>query len=49
MEVQHQRAFADAPVGHTAIDLTLETRGRDHLQEILACLEEISAHVEKLP
>ncbi len=48
MEVQHQRAFADAPVGHTAIDLTLETRGRDHLDEILRCLEEISANVEKL-
>lgn len=48
LEVQHQRAFADAPVGHTAIDLTLETRGSDHLQDILRCLEEISANVEKL-
>lgn len=39
MEVQHQRAFADAPVGRTAVELTLETRGREHMTEILGCLK----------
>ncbi len=48
MEVQHQRAFATAEVGQTAIELTLETRGRDHLDEILKSLEEICASVETL-
>jgi len=48
IEVQHHRAFAAAPVGHTAIELTLETRGKDHLGEIIAALEEASANVETL-
>jgi len=48
MEVQHHRAFAAAPVGHTAIELTLETRGKDHLGEIIAALEEACATVEML-
>lgn len=48
MEIQHQRAFANAPVGRTSIELTLETRGKDHLAEILNCLKEISVGVETL-
>ncbi len=48
MEVQHQRAFANAPVGRTGVELTLETRGKDHLEEILSCLQSVCANVVTL-
>lgn len=48
LEVQHHRAFAEGPVGYTQIDLTLETRGREHLDEILDALERLNVALEKL-
>lgn len=48
MEVEHQRAFFHGPVGQTSIDLTLETRGADHAAEIVKCLREANAVVERL-
>lgn len=38
LEVHHERAFAAGPVGTTAVRFTLETRGRDHVDEVLARL-----------
>ncbi|TVP78190.1 MAG: threonine ammonia-lyase [Gemmatimonadales bacterium] len=35
LEVVHQRAFADISVGEVEIIMHLETRGRDHVEEIL--------------
>jgi threonine dehydratase len=48
IEVQHHRAFAEGPVGSTAIELTIETRGRDHLNEILKSLQSQHVELEKL-
>jgi threonine dehydratase len=38
LEVQHERAFSSAAVGETAIDLTIETRGEDHIRCLLDAL-----------
>ncbi len=40
MEVYHNRSFMNAPMGKTFLDITLETRGTDHLQEITDALKE---------
>jgi threonine dehydratase len=39
LEVHHERAFSAGPVGTTAVRFTLETRGRDHVEEVTARLE----------
>jgi threonine dehydratase len=38
LESAHSRAFADISVGEVAIALTLETRGREHVDELVAAL-----------
>jgi threonine dehydratase len=38
LEVAHQRAFADISVGDVEIVMHLETRGRDHVEEIIRAL-----------
>lgn len=48
LEVEHHRAFTAGPVGSTQIELTLETRGKEHLTEILHALEQIGVGLEKL-
>jgi threonine dehydratase len=40
LEVAHQRAFADITVGDVEIVMHLETRGRDHVDEIIRTLGE---------
>jgi threonine dehydratase len=35
LEVHHERAFASGPVGMTAMRFTLETRGREHVEEVI--------------
>ena len=40
MEIVHRRAFADISVGDVEIVLHLETRGREHVTEIEACMVE---------
>ena len=40
LEVSHSRAFANISMRDVEIDLHLETRGRDHVAEIVAILEE---------
>lgn len=39
LEISHRRAFADISVGDVEIVLHLETRGRDHVEEIIGTLE----------
>lgn len=39
IEVDHQRLFADVPAKRADIDVTLETRDAEHVQEITAALE----------
>jgi threonine dehydratase len=47
LEVTHNRAFSDLDVGGVEIDLILETRGRDHVEQLLDVLrkDDIEAEV----
>jgi threonine dehydratase len=40
LEVEHNRAVADLEVGGVEIDLTLETRGREQIEQLLQVLRE---------
>jgi threonine dehydratase len=40
LEIVHSRAFSEAKVGETAIDLVIETRGPDHIEEMERALTE---------
>jgi threonine dehydratase len=46
LEVVHQRAFADISMGEVEIIMHLETRGRDHLEEVLRALRAAGTRVE---
>ena len=48
VEVYHNRSFFDAPLGKTYLDLTLETRGRDHIEEVAAALRRMGYKVEAI-
>lgn len=39
-EVSHQRAFTDLPVRHVRIEITVSIRGQEHLDRVLAALNE---------
>lgn len=39
LEVRHQRAFVELGLGEVDIELTLETRGRSHVDEIIRFIE----------
>jgi threonine dehydratase len=39
LEVHHIRAFLEGAIGDTEIELTLETRGPDHIETLLAALK----------
>jgi threonine dehydratase len=47
IEVHHTRAFASR-LGDTILQLTLETRGPEHAEEILKALRERGYAVEQL-
>lgn len=38
LEINHDRAFASVELGETLVELVLETRGREHLEEVTARL-----------
>jgi threonine dehydratase len=38
-EVHHQRAFADLPLQTVEIEFVLQTRGREHIDELIAALD----------
>jgi threonine dehydratase len=40
LEVSHQRLLLDVPAKGVSLDVTVETRGRDHTHAILAALEQ---------
>jgi threonine dehydratase len=46
LDIHHRRGFADISVGDVEIVLQLETRGRDHVREIIQALEERGLQVE---
>jgi len=39
LEVHHERAFLKGPIGDTEIELTLDTRGASHSEQLLAALK----------
>lgn len=47
LEIGHRRAFADIRVGDVGIVMHLETRGRDHVREIVRLLEAEGLTVEE--
>lgn len=40
LEVQHHRFFGNAPIGEIGVSITIETRNREHIEEIKALLSE---------
>lgn len=48
LEVAHQREFADITVGEVEIVMHLETRGRDHVEELLMQLRALGIRVEEI-
>lgn len=47
LEIAHRRAFADIRVGDVEIVMHLETRGRDHVEEIVGLLQAEGLRVEE--
>lgn len=47
LEIYHRRAFADLSVGEVEIVMHLESRGREHVEEIIRHLEDAGHRVEE--
>lgn len=47
LEIGHRRAFADITVGDVEIVMHLETRGKEHVEEIVAALEGLGHSVRE--
>jgi threonine dehydratase len=45
IEVRHERAFASAPSSETEVEFVLETRGAEHLRDVVAALGATGHHV----
>jgi threonine dehydratase len=48
LEVEHNRAFSNLEVGGVEIDLTLEARGHDHVNQLLEALREDGIEAQRL-
>jgi threonine dehydratase len=48
LEVTHNRAFANLEVGGVEVDMILETRGRDHVEQLLKVLREDDIIAEEM-
>ena len=48
LEVFHNRAFSRVDLGETAVDVTLETRGAEHIAELMPLLDEGGYEHERL-
>ncbi len=48
LHIEHTRAFGDIAVGKVAIEMKIETRGREHVGEIVAQLRELGHRVEEV-
>ncbi len=48
LEVAHQRAFADISVGDVEIVIHLETRGREHVEEVIELIRSTGTRVEEV-
>lgn len=45
LHIEHERAFSRGPLGVTQIEVTLETRGHEHIKEIVTGLESAGINV----
>ncbi len=48
LHIEHTRAFGDIAVGKVAIEMKIETRGREHVAGIVAELRELGHRVEEV-
>ena len=48
VETSYHRAFYGASLGHTVIDLTMETRGREHADELTQALSDAGYNHERI-
>jgi threonine dehydratase len=48
LEVRHNRAFGTLQVGGVEIDLIMETRGRDHVEQLLNVFRENEIEAEEV-
>ena len=48
LHIEHTRAFGDISVGKVGIELTIETRGSEHVATIVARLRDLGHRVEEL-
>ena len=48
MNIVHDRSHYGVNLGESVIELTLETRGRDHANEIVALLQESGYPIEQV-
>ncbi len=48
IDVQHERAYFGANLGETTIDITLETRGPEHIDELTSALTAAGYHFERV-
>ena len=47
LETSHRRAFADISVGDVGIIIQMETRGRDHVAQVIGGIEALGHQVEE--
>jgi threonine dehydratase len=47
LETYHRRAYADISLGEVEVVIQMETRGREHVEEIIRALEELGHVVEQ--
>ena len=48
LHIEHTRAFGDIAVGKVGIEMKIETRGREHVAEIVAQLRELGHRVDEV-
>ena len=47
LQIEHDRAFSRQPIGSTEVELTLETSGRKHIDDLKQRLEAAGYSVEE--
>jgi threonine dehydratase len=47
MSIQHDRLGAGTPLGSTAVDIVLETRGYEHVQLVEAAIRDAGWHIDR--
>jgi threonine dehydratase len=48
IEIAHDRAYYGVNLGDSIVDVTLETRGPDHITELVAALERVGYRLERV-